>query len=91
MPYCGFAIWCVVQQIVLRWPTQRYALAIAAYCLFLSSITASVIAVYLYLPLQYIFICLCSISALSLTVLLLWETYIMKKYGHNSGIKHNPN
>ena len=41
-------------------------------------------AVVLHLPMQYIFICLCSISALSLTVRLLRETYIMKKPGFYS-------
>ena len=37
----------------LRWPTHQHALAIAAYCLFQSSSTASAIAVYLHLPVQY--------------------------------------
>ena len=39
-------------------------MAIAAYCLFLSSSTASVIAVYLHLPLQYICIVTYSTTAL---------------------------
>ena len=74
----------------LRWPSHQHALAIAAYCLFQSSSTASAIAVYLHQPVQYICVATCSTTAPGFRLLGLSLSFLLEDVSGFIAIEYQP-